>query len=99
MYGTAKAEARAFLQLEAKAKAKARLFFKSGFGFLPMSGCITFLGKWYMIYRSYTKIQKENSVHFPNLRRHVPVDIVTSEHSPVQPLPYGRNSILQCSER
>ena len=56
MYDTAKAEARAFSQLEAKAEA--RLLFKSGFGFLPMSECTTFLGKWYMIYRSYTKIQK-----------------------------------------
>ncbi len=86
MYDTAKAEARAFSQLEAKAEA--RLLFKSGFGFLPMSECTTFLGKWYMIYRSYTKIQKENFLHFPNLRRHVTVDIVTSEHSPVQPVPY-----------
>ncbi len=75
MYGTAKTEARAFSQLEAEAKAKARLFLKSGsrsqmpesqlheaeagFGFLPMSECTTFLGKWYMIYRSYTKLQKE----------------------------------------
>ncbi len=27
----------------------------------------TFLSKWYMIFRLYTKPQKENSMHFINL--------------------------------